>query len=118
MRALAAGYAITVGALMATWWLIELRGGALQRGDRTRAEMGFHLAAEFATAAALIAGGIVLLTHQQEALALVGLGMLLYTVVQSPGYFVARGERAFAFMFAALQVTTLVVIVALLSLVT
>jgi hypothetical protein len=41
--------------------------------------------------------------------------MLLYTVIQSPGYFLTRGERAPAVMFAVLVALTLVAIVALLA---
>jgi hypothetical protein len=107
-------YAIAVGLLMAGWWTVDLRGGALDRPDRSRIELGLHLAAEFATAAALVAGGILLLTGAGSGLALVGLGMLLYTVIQSPGYFLARGEREPAVMFGALVALTVVVIVVLL----
>jgi hypothetical protein len=45
----------------------------------------------------------------------VGLGMLLYTVIVSPGYFLARRELPAAAMFAvlaALAVTALAVVLA------
>ena len=45
-------------------------------------------------------------------MALVGLGMLLYTVIQSPGYFLARHERAPVVMFAVLALLTIAAIVA------
>ena len=38
--------------------------------------------------------------------------MLLYTVIQSPGYFVARHERAPVVMFAVLALLTIAAIVA------
>ena len=43
--------------------------------------------------------------------ALVALGMLLYTVIQSPGYFLARHELAPVVMFAVLALLTVAAIV-------
>jgi hypothetical protein len=102
MLAGAAWYAIAVAVLMAGWWTVDLRAGALDRPDRTRAEIGLHLAAELTSAAVLAVGGVLALGRGATGLLLVGLGMLLYTVIQSPGYFVARREFAPAVMFAVL----------------
>ena len=44
-------------------------------------------------------------------LALVGLGMLLYTVIQSPGYFLARHQWPPVVMFAVLGVLTSLAII-------
>ena len=54
----------------------------------------FHLAAEFATAIVLLIAGIVLFTNQDWAVSiyLTAVGMLLYTVIVSPGYFAQRGQ--------------------------
>jgi hypothetical protein len=114
VRAAVGGYALFVGILMAGWWAVELRRGVLERGDRTRAELGLHLAAELLTAAALVVGGALLLGGGSATVALVGLGMLLYTVVQSPGYFLARGEREPVVMFGGLAALTFVALVVLL----
>jgi hypothetical protein len=51
-----------------------------------------HLAAELVTAAALAAGGALLIAGGMTGPALAGLGMLLYTVIASPGYFIARHQ--------------------------
>jgi hypothetical protein len=115
MRTVVAWYAIAVGLLMAGWWTMDLRAGALDRPDRARVELGLHLLAEFATAAALVAGGALLLVTGTAGLTLVGLGMLLYTVIQSPGYFLARGEREPAVMFAVLVAATLGALLVLLT---
>jgi hypothetical protein len=115
MRTVVGWYAIAVGVLMAGWWAVDLRGGALDRPDRSRAELGLHLTAEFLTGAALLVGGVLLLVTDTTGVVLVGLGMLLYTVIQSPGYFLARREREPAVMFAVLVVTTLVAIGMLLA---
>jgi hypothetical protein len=99
-------YAIVVGGLMIGWWAVELRGGALQRPDRSPSEVGLHLLAELLTAGLLVAGGIVLLAGGASSVALIALGMLLYTVIQSPGYFLSRREHPPVVMFGVLAVLT------------
>jgi hypothetical protein len=66
--------------------------------------IALHLAAEFVTALGLVAGGVALLRHVTWArtLYLVALGMLLYSVIASPGYFAQQGEWALVAMFALL----------------
>jgi hypothetical protein len=70
----------------------------------------FHLAAEFATAIALLVGGIALLTGQTWGrwFYLLATGMLLYTVIVSPGYFAEKGQWAFVGMFAIVLLLALV----------
>jgi hypothetical protein len=115
VRAVVGGYAILVGIAMGAWWVVELRGGVLDRPDRTRAELGLHLLAELLTAATLLVGGTLLLAGRAPAVALVGLGMLLYTTIQSPGYFLARGEPGPVAMFGILVATTVVAMALLLA---
>jgi hypothetical protein len=85
-----AWYCIVVGVLLAVVWANELRWGAWNRGDRTHGEPGLHLAGEFVTAGLLIASGAAWLITgfgSANALMAAGLGMLLYTVIVSPGYY-------------------------------
>ena len=103
VRAGVAIYCLVVGVLMAAWWAVDIRRGALAR-DRARPEIILHLAAELVTAALLVAGGAVLLAGGITGVALAGLGMLLYTVIASPGYFIARHQWAPAAMFAVLAI--------------
>ena len=72
--------------------------------------IAFHLAGEFLTAVALIAGGLGLLCGAPwgRPMYLVSLGMLLYTVIVSPGYFCQRREWPMVGMFAVLLVLALV----------
>jgi hypothetical protein len=109
-------YCMVVGTLMLAWWAIEVGGGALRRPDRTAAEITLHLAAEILTAVALVGGGAALLRWPADAAlpAAAALGMLLYTAIQSPGYFLARREPAPVAMFGALVAATLAALVALL----
>ena len=115
MDTVVAWYAIGVGGLMAVWWAIDLSGGALNRPDRHRVEIELHLAAEIVTAAALATGGVAMLAAGSRAipLAAAALGMLFYTVIVSPGYFLARDERAPAALFGVLAVLTAAALVVL-----
>ncbi len=106
MHAAAGIYCLVVGVLMVVWWGVDIRRGALARPDRSRPESALHLAAELVTAGLLVTGGVLLITAGTAGLALAGLGMLLYTVIASPGYFVARHQRVPAAMFATLAVLT------------
>lgn len=112
MQVAVAFYCVAVAVLMALWWGSEIRNGALKRPDRSRGEIALHLTAEMATALLLAIGGVLLARSGPRWLALVGLGMLLYTVIQSPGYFLARQEPAPVVMFGVLAVLTLAAIVA------
>ncbi|HSG79774.1 MAG TPA: hypothetical protein VLD62_09360 [Acidimicrobiia bacterium] len=109
METVVAWYGIGVGALMGAWWAIDLSGGALDRPDRSRTEMELHLAAEFLTALALVVSGITLLAVGDSAAPFVAaaLGMLLYTLIVSPGYFMARHRYAPATLFAVLAGLTI-----------
>jgi hypothetical protein len=111
----AACFAIAVGVVMGGWWTLDIRSGALRRPDRRPIEIGLHLTAELVTAGLLVAGGLTTLAGGGTVLLILALGMLLYTVIQSPGYFLARRERAPVVMFALLGVATVVAILAIIS---
>jgi len=109
-------YAILVGVMMITQWTVSILkrkvplSGAEQAGARGRIEMVFHWAAEFATAAMLIAGGSGLLMQNPWGLTLylVALGMLIYTVTNSPGYFAQLRQWPMVFLFAGLLVLAII----------
>ena len=108
MKAAGAAYCLATGLLMVGWWANDLRRGAWQRSDRSHAELGLHLAAEFMTAVWLLGAGLTYFAIGRAALPFeaVALGMLLYTTIVSPGYFVARRETAVVVLFGVLIVTT------------
>ena len=60
----------------------------LSRSSSRPWEIAFHLAAEFATAFLLLAGGIAVLksTSVGRPILLTGLGMVIYSEIVSPGY--------------------------------
>ncbi len=115
MNGLAAGYAIVVGVFMIGFWGFLVATGQAELAQRPW-DMRMHLAAEFSTAALLIlagAGSFIGLAGI-SVLAPVALGMLLYTVINSPGFYAGRGNRPMVGMFAILTVLTVAAIVGLL----
>ncbi len=107
----AAWYGIVVGLLMIAQWSFFLAAGQVPELKTEPIRLAFHLAAEFATALGLIAGGVALLRRLPWAktVYLTAAGMLLYSVV-SPGYFAQQGQWAFVGMFAVLLVLALIAI--------
>jgi hypothetical protein len=108
-------YCLSVGVLMMIWWSVSVRRGALRRPDRSRSEMALHLVAEMLTAILLVVSGVSLLTNGDSAvpIAALALGMLLYTVIASPGYFIARQELPPVYLFGALAMLTIAAAVGL-----
>ncbi len=102
-------YCIAVGALMGIQWLFFLATGNVPELETEPLAIGFHLVAELATAVALILAGIGLLRRASRALpvTLLALGMLLYTVINSAGYFAEQGVWVMVSMFGVLLILTL-----------
>ena len=105
-------FAIVVGVGMIGQWLLFLTTGQVPELETEPLRIRFHLAAEFLTALALLIAGAALLTDQPWGrwLYLLAAGMLLYTVIVSPGYFAEKGQWAFVAMFAVVFVLALIAI--------
>ncbi len=106
-----------VGIFIAGFWGMLVATGQAELKERPW-DMRYHLAAEFATAALLILSGAgsFLGLGGISIVAPLALGMLLYTVVNSAGYYAGRGERAMVGMFSFLTVLTVVAVLDLLFL--
>jgi len=98
---------------MIVMWVVMLLSGSVTELRDGSVEIYLHLVAEFATSIVLIVGGALVLMRRWpgNSVLLVGLGMLTYTVVVSPGYYADLGEFAFIVMFAVLFVLTVAAIV-------
>ncbi len=105
--------AICIGALMAATWIFFLAAGQVPELQTRPVEIVLHLVAEFATGAMLVASGIAALRRSRTGnLALIAaLGMLLYTLIVSPGYYLQRQEWPFVAMFGVLLVISVVALV-------
>jgi hypothetical protein len=109
----AAVFALVAGTGMIGQWVLSLVSSQVPELETEPLRIRFHLAAEFATALALVVGGFGLLTEQAWGrwFYLLAAGMLLYTVIVSPGYFAEKGQWAFVGMFAVVLLLALVSIV-------
>jgi hypothetical protein len=103
-------FALIVGLGIIGQWAFFLTTDQVPEMETEPLRIRFHLAAEFATAIALLIGGVALLTGQPWARWVypLAMGMLLYTVIVSPGYFAEKGQWAFVAMFAVLLLLALV----------
>jgi peptidoglycan/LPS O-acetylase OafA/YrhL len=106
-------YGIVVGLLMLGMWSFFLAAGQVPELQSEPFRIAFHLAAEFTTAITLIIAGVGLLGKSRRAKSIyfVAAGLLLYSLIVSPGYYAQQGQWAFVGMFACLAVLTLVCVV-------
>jgi len=97
-------YAIAVGLGMFGLWTMLLVTGQVPELESEPWSITMHLAAEFLTAFTLLLSGYGLLRRRTWARSgyLFAVGMLFYTLVQSPGYYLDRGDTTFVLMFAGL----------------
>jgi hypothetical protein len=107
----AAIFAIIVGVLMIVQWTVtilkkQVAGPESGLSGRGRTEMAFHWAAEFITAVLLVISGAFLLAGGNWGITLfmIAIGMLIYTVINSPGYFAQQRQWPMVIMFAVLLV--------------
>lgn len=112
-RIIPAIYCILVGTMMAGMWTVFILTGQVPEFETRPLEILFHLGAEFLTAVGLVAGGVALLLRRRWGMkaCLVAMGMLLYTVTQSPGYYAQAGDFTFVGMFAILFLLTVFFII-------
>jgi hypothetical protein len=101
---LPAWYGIGVGLLMLAQWAFSILTGGVPEFQIAPWEIAFHLAAEISTALVLITGGIAALKSAawSRQFLLMGLGMVIYSEIVSPGYFAELGQWPLVAMFTFL----------------
>jgi hypothetical protein len=111
----AAWCSLSIGILMLAQWSFFIAAGQVPELRTEPIRIAFHLVAEGATALALIVAGFSLLRGRPWArvLGLVANGMLVYTVIVSPGYFAQSGQWPLVGMFGLLLVLAAISIVQL-----
>ena len=99
-----AWYGIGVGFLMIVQWTFSILAGGVPEFAIAPWEIAFHLAAEVSTAMVMIIGGIAALRSipGSKPVLLLGLGMVIYSDIVSPGYFAQLRQWAFVALFAVL----------------
>ena len=106
---------ILIGTGMFAFWVsgvVMRRVPDLESGG---IEIRFHIVAETTTGFALIVGGLAVLIDGEDLVAVVlssvGLGMLTYTLIASPGCFVEHRNVPLVLVFAAFWALTIPAIV-------
>ncbi len=96
----AALFAIGTGVVIAGFWIVALAIGTHQRLLAGRTDARAHVAAEFVTAALLVAGGIATIARPAatSSALLYGLGggALTYALVEAPAHYVRTGLKPVA----------------------
>ena len=97
-------YGISAGILILLQWIFFIGTRSVPELRITPWAFGFHISAEILLALALIAGGATTLGSKPwgEKVLLLGLGMAIYSEINSPGYFAQLGQWALVAMFALL----------------
>ena len=107
-------YSSVVGFFMLIFWSALLLTDQVPPEQIPRA-ISFHLAGEILTALLLIfsGAGLWLEKHWARILSPFALGMLLYTVIVSPGYYAQLGNLPMVIMFTILIALTIAALIGL-----
>lgn len=99
-----------MGLSMIGMWLLFYATGGIPEIQNRPVEIGMHITAEIVAALALITGGAGIYTGRRWGfqLYLISMGMLIYTLIVSPGYFAEKGEWGFVVMFTAFLIPALI----------
>lgn len=102
VRTLVAAYSITMGIVVAVFWTVLWATGSIPDIMMKPWEMVMHLTAEFTMAALLFVSGLGLWfgAHWALRMNMFASGMLVYSLIQTPGYYLQRDAMIFVLMFA------------------
>ncbi len=113
---LVAVYSILIGIFMIGFWSFAMNSDIVPPEEKPWG-ITFHLFSEFSMASLLVVSGAGLWLSKDWAMyfSFLALGMLMYIVICSPGYYAQRDNMPMSFMFIALTFITIAAIVALLK---
>lgn len=102
-------FALIVGMMMLFMWVFFIVAGLVPEFETRPAEIILHLIAELTTAAVLITAGLITLKGFAcgKWLYPFSIGMLMYTLIVSPGYYLQSGDYTFVAMFAVLFILSI-----------
>jgi hypothetical protein len=90
-------WAAVLGGILGGRGLDEIAGG--------RKDIRFHMVAELVTGALLIAGAVAIAVDAESRVAVIlstlALGLLVYSLIQSPGHYVVKRDRRMVATFIA-----------------
>ncbi len=104
---------LVVGASMALMWLMFYVTDSIPELETAPYDIAMHLIAEGITAGLLIASGVLLLKQCKKALFIyfIAYGALLYSIVNSSGYFLDPFDVAMTAMFLILIIASTILTV-------
>ncbi len=111
-------YSIIIGISMIGQWAMFYFNNQIPELQTEPIRIAMHIIAEFLTAILLIIGGYGLYKNTIWGFNtyLIASGMLLYTIIVSPGYFAQLGQYEFVVMFGLLIIFTIGLLVGVLKL--
>lgn len=113
LRKTIAIYSICVGVAMLGVWIVQLITSQAPELQTAPIELAMAITADWLTAIMLLVVGVGLLSKCNWAhkLYLVALGMLIYSVVISSGYFGQLGNIIFVILFAILFILSAIFVI-------
>ena len=102
MKTVVSVYSITMGVAILVFWSVLWAIGSIPDMLTKPWEIAMHLAAEFTTAGLLLLSGLGLWFRARWALRVnvFASGMLVYSLIQTPGYYLERNAMIFVLMLA------------------
>jgi hypothetical protein len=98
-------YSIFIGIAVISMWIMILLNQEIPEG---RTEMSYHLFSEFLMAILCILSGVLWLSDRRAGKTLnnLGLGMVMYSVLNAAGYYGERANMSMMVMFSIIFVLT------------
>jgi hypothetical protein len=108
-------FVLLAGVLIIVQWVVSMGRKKVETstnnpGGRGKAEMSFHLTAEFLTAGFLITAGFGLVNELAWSVNtyLIAFGMLIYTLINSSGYFAQLRQWPMVILFGLLVICSMI----------
>ena len=104
-------YSVLIGIFMMCFWIFATYSGIILEDEKPWG-IRFHLLSEFTTAILLIVSGLasILNIEWAKSTSFLALGMLLYIVLYSPGYYLQKKNKPMTVLFILLITLTILAI--------
>ncbi len=109
-------FSIFIGIGIIGMWIVFYTTGNIPELVTEPVRISMHILAEVITAIMLIIGGIVILTGVKwgKEIYFLSMGMLIYTLIQSPGYFIETKDYGLVIMFGVMMVVAILMVIKML----
>lgn len=113
LRKVKAIYSIFVGISIMSLWTMLFITGQIPELETELFSISLHIFSELLLAITLVVSGVELLrkSKRAEKIFLVGMGLLLYSVINAAGYYGESGNWAIVGMFAVLSCVALILVI-------